>query len=676
MTTWIALSVGLLSLALITGADARAGEPSIPPDWLAGWKQPALADRPLQIIHGFDPRRATPEIAEQMLHGGKPSEVARQGLQSYIDRGIGGIVCNVEVEQYMRSEEHWTALVNTVESAAKLGMPVWLYDEEGYPSGAAGGLVLKENPAFEATELAFDPSRGDPFVIRPAYEFTHASNNYYAARRYANLIDDRATRAFIAKTHEAYWKRLEPHFGKTIQATFTDEPSLIAVNLGQIPESARKKVRVVDPLNPAARPLPAVPWGYDLPQRYQERYGERLERPESLFKGDSVEDRKVRRQFWALIADLVAERYFAPIQKWCSEHRIASSGHVLWEEGPMHHPALYGNALKALSFMDIPGLDVLTSDPETVIHGGWLTAALPASAAVLTGRRRVMTEVSDFSEKMGGRGPAPLADMQATAAWQAAWGVTEFTLYYTIADRSAADYRAYGDCVGRLNAILKPARLAPKALLYYPVCDLWPEYRPVAKPLRLESQSPRAQRIVGSFMRLGQLLQRSQIPFILIDHEFLAAATVQPDGKLAIRGNPFDALILPQDVELPPPAAKIVAQVKEKGGLCLADRAEAKLSAASLAEALKPAYRLSPASERIALGQFSRDGRSVLLLVNVGREPYNGHLAANEAGAWQALDPATGAIQPAARDAEGRIPLALDGRRALILVQSPRDRRP
>jgi hypothetical protein len=662
---------------ILLGALSPAAQPGrgttapLPADWLARWSQPPAEDRPLQIIHGFDPRKATPEGVQQMVRGAEPSQVARLGLQSYLDRGLGGVVCNVAFESYMRSEESFAALLRTVSGCQKLGMVVWLYDEEGYPSGAAGGLVLKEDPEFEATELAFDAARDDPFIIRPAYEHTHASNNYYAARRYVNLLDDRAIRSFIAHTHDVYWQRLKPYFGTTIQATFTDEPSLIAVCLGQIPEPVRKKVPVVDPIDPSVRPLPAVPWGYDLPKQYRKRYGEDLmAQRRSLFAGESAEDRKVRRQFWGLVADLVAERYFAAIQKWCSRHGIASSGHCLWEEALMHHPALEGNGLKALGFMDIPGLDVLSSDPEAVIHGGWMTAALPASAALLNGRRRVMTEVSDFSQKMSGQGPVGLAEMQATAAWQAAWGVTDFTLYYSLADRSAEQYRAYCNYVGRLNAILKPARLAPQVLLYYPVYDLWAEYLPVAEPLRLESQSPRAQRIVRSFMQLGQMLQRSQIPFALIDHEYLAKARAQSEGTLAIKNQRLKALIVPEGVELPPEAARVVERFRKKGGMVIADGAGgAKLTGQSLIGALRPAYRLSPASDRIALGQFVRDGRPVLLLANVGREPYNGILATDAARAWQHLDPATGAIQPARTEAPGRLRLSLAARQAILLVQ-------
>ena len=149
---------------------------------------------------------------------------------------------------------------------------------------------------------------------------------------------------FIAKTHEAYYERLEPYFGHTIQAMFTDEPSLIAINIGQIPDDARKRVRVVDPLGPGRQD--ASPGAVVLTifsEQYQERYGEDLApHRRSLFVGDAPEDRKVRRQFWELVAELIAERYFGAIQDWCSKHQVASSGHTLHEESIMHHVAAGG----------------------------------------------------------------------------------------------------------------------------------------------------------------------------------------------------------------------------------------------------------------------------------------------------------------------------------------------
>ncbi len=650
---------------------AEAVPPPLPTAWMESWHKPPLADRPLQIVHGIDLDRPTADALDQMVPGSGSQKLVLRKMNQYKDLGLGGIVCNVAFQQYLRSEENWQKLIAGIDACAELGMVVWLYDEEGYPSGAAGGLVLEENPTFEALALAYDPSRPEPLFLRPAYEHTHASNNYYAARRYINVIDERAVRAFIAATHEAYYQRLQRHFGKTIQAFFTDEPSLIAINLGQLPEEVRTKVRVVDPIDPTVKPLPTVPWSHDLAELYRKRFGQDLSvQRMSLFTGQSPEDRRVRSQFWELIADLVAERYFGTIQTWCAAHKVASSGHTLWEEALMHHPALDGNKLKALTRMDIPGLDLLTSDPEAVIHSGWMTAGLPASAAVLRGSRRVMTEVSDFAQTMSRQGPVGLPEMQATAAWQAAWGVTEFTLYYGIPQRSPEQYRAYNTYVGRLNALLKPARMQSEVLLYYPVHDLWAEYLPVAEPLRLSSQSPRAQRIVSSFSRLGQTLQRSQVPFTIIDHEHLAAAKPGSDGSLQIGDHRFTTLVAPAEIEFPPPAAKVVEAFRAGGGKVLVDQGQSgALSREELIAAIQPAFHISPPADTIALGSFVREGRRIVLLVNVGRQRYQGQLAAKPAGTWHVCDPADGSVYGAERTNDGLVKLDLAPRKAVLLVE-------
>ncbi len=649
---------------------AEEPEVFLPAEWMAAWDSPAASDRPLQIVHEIDLAGKLPEGMNQLLPSATPDGIARKSLEYYQQRGLGGLVCNVSFRDYLKSEGNWAKLTRSVEACRDLGINVWIYDELGYPSGGAGGLVVGRNREFEAQELAYDAARTDPFILRPAYEFTHASNNYHAARRYVNLMDDRAIRCFLEVTHNAYYEHLGPLFGKTIQAMFTDEPSLIAVNIGQIPEEVRKQVQVVDPLDPSVKLLPRVPWCYDLADRYRERFGQDLNTQRlSLFQGDSDQDRQIRTQFWSLVADLVADRYFGALEDWCQQHGVASSGHGLWEEAVLHHVPLMGNGLKCLGRMHIPGLDLLNSDPEAVVHNGWLTAGLPASAARLHGRRRIMTEVSDFSQKMSGQGPAGLPEMQATAAWQATWGVTDFTLYYSTADRSADEFRQYGDFVGRLNAMLKPAVPAPDVLLYYPIHDLWGEYRPVAEPLQLASQSPRAQQLVNSFMRMGQFLQRSQVPFTVIDHELLAACQVGSPSSLTIGGVTYSALVLPQGVQLPAAAAEVVRQFEQQGGQVVRDDAgQGTPSASSLVTALGTRSLVEPSSPQIALGRFHRDGREILLLVNVSKQPYAGTLHSTAAASGLLLDPASGQSKAVTADEEGRVPLQLEPRACRIYV--------
>ncbi|MGQ9650372.1 MAG: hypothetical protein ACUVXJ_09705 [Phycisphaerae bacterium] len=653
--TYSMLGLLLAAAGVVTLNSARAQgtrpSPDWPAGWMAAWSAPAAELRPLQIVHGVSRDQANPAAMDALK-----------------DLGLGGIVCNVSFADYLVSEPNWTTLLKAVDACREVGLLVWIYDEKGYPSGSAGGLVLKENPKFEALALAYDTTKPDPFILRPAYEHTHASNNFHAARRYINLLDMAAVSTFIEKTHGAYWRRGKKHFGTTISAFFTDEPSLMAVNIGQLGEEIRKNVHVDDLVDSTVQPLPSVPWVADFPDSYRERYGQDLMAVRrSLFVGNTDADRQVRRRFWGLIADVCAERYFGQIQNWCRQHRVASSGHILWEENPVCHTALYGNSLKALRRMDIPGLDMLSSWPQTVVHGGWMAAVLPASAAMIEGRRRVMTEVSDFSQNLAGKPPVSLAEMQATAAWQAAFGVTEFTLYYNRAKRPAQEYRAYNDFVGRLNALLREARPEPEVILYYPIYDLWADYLPVAGPLRLETQPEHAQQLVNSFMRMGRHLTTSQMPFLVADHEMLASAEVR-DGKLWIRDRAFHTLVLPDGAELPEAASGVVAKFRDAHGRIVRDDMKGEPARFDGEDETGASGRLQPASDRIILGRFNRDGREILLLVNVGPQPYTGELSVRSSGTWWCAEPATGDVKREVVARQGRIAVSLPANASVIFV--------
>ncbi len=620
------------SVFFLLATIVNAAEPS----WIADWNVPKAEHRPLQIIHGWFGTLEKPD-----------------GVEFYRDRcGLGGFVCNVSGKNYLRDDAEWTRLVNGVKKAREAGLRIWIYDEDGYPSLGAGGVVLDGHRELESLALVYDPTAAEPFAVRPAYEYTHASNNYAAARRYPNPLDAAATKRFIDVTHEQYRKHLGDELFGQIEAFFTDEPSLIAINIGQIPEENRVKVKTVDPLDPSLKLLPMIPWVADLPERYKAKYGEDLlTQRKSLFTGDTPEDRKIRQRFWCLIGELDKERYYGLIQDWCHRAgasvptpeqpnvplRLASSGHGLHEENLLAHVPLDGNKLQALARMDLPGLDELNSDPMVPFYGGWKTAGFPCSAASMIGKRLVMTEISDHSQKNSGdKKPVGLAWMQAAAAWQAAWGVTEFTLYYRIEDRGEENHKKYCEFVGRLNAVLRNAKPIRPVLLYYPIENLQEAYLPTAEPFTMKTQSEDARKTVQSMERLGNHLTRTQVPFTIIDSIFLEKAALK-GNELEIAGNRFHTLLLP-DVELPKNVAAKVETLRNAGVRVLVDPKDSIV--------IPNAPTLDPKGLNIVLGRFERDGADIFLLTNADKDnPYEGRLRGVSANGtcW---NPATGAQTP------------------------------
>ncbi len=105
---------------------------------------PAIHDRPLKIIHDF-PYPPNADFAAKC-------RTVTDWLLMLAERGFGGIVTNVSTRNnYLQDEEEWAVFAHLAAECERLEMRLWIYDERGYPSGAAGTLTLEENPDYEAT---------------------------------------------------------------------------------------------------------------------------------------------------------------------------------------------------------------------------------------------------------------------------------------------------------------------------------------------------------------------------------------------------------------------------------------------------------------------------------------------------------------------------------------------
>lgn len=509
---------------------------------------PSAPYRPLQIIHNFDTF-------------GKDEATLRQRLQWLKASGIGGLVCNVSFNQYMRSEEQWRIFLTGLKVAEELGLHLWLYDEEGYPSGAAGGLVLERNPDLEALGLVrrVDAEGKPHYELQRMYQGTHCTENVYKKRRYVNLLDPKATQVFIQLTHQAYARRV-PDLGKRIHAIFTDEPSLMTTYI-RPPEDA----------------LPALSWVDDLPAQFRRRKGYNLmPHLESLYT-DTGNHHGVRCDFYDVVAQLVAERYFGQIQQWCRRHGIASTGHLLAEERLLWHVMYYGDIFPSLRRMDIPGIDILSSDPMALAAGnGFIVPKLISSAAHLAGRTETMSETSDFSEQMAGK-RAALPAMTATAALQYLLGINTITSYYpdpygathpNNTEQRRADYAHYCTVVGRLSAMLRPAQHLCDVAVLYPIAGVQANFFPTALSMYQPHPSRRLNEIDDGFVHLCRRLLQGHVDYDIVDELALQRAHVE-QGALRIANERYRALVVPSTDALHVATLRAIEKMRRKGVLTL-----------------------------------------------------------------------------------------------------------
>ena len=89
----------------------------------------------------------------------EPAEIRRQ-LNLMKQGGWGGSMVHSRtglLTDYL-GEDWFKAVDACIDESAKLGMYVWLYDEDKWPSGYAGGDVLAANVDFAAKSLCARPS--------------------------------------------------------------------------------------------------------------------------------------------------------------------------------------------------------------------------------------------------------------------------------------------------------------------------------------------------------------------------------------------------------------------------------------------------------------------------------------------------------------------------------------
>lgn len=521
-------------------------------------------------------------------------------------QGFGGVVCNVSGDQYLESDAKWKAFVRAVNEARRRGMAMWLYDERGYPSGNAGGLVLRDHPEWEArgllvanketgagqVELVVPPGKlvlAAAFPVRDGamdlsarldlaqlvhdgrlvwdapegrwqvmavtedvlYEGTHADGNLHQKMPYVNLLMPEPTARFIEVTHTRYARHLGPDLGRFFMGTFTDEPSLMSCFLKPMP----------------FRPLP---WASNLPDEFRKRRGYALDVSiiPALIADAGPSGARHRYDFWLTVGELVSENFFGQIQTWCRQHNVPSGGHLLMEEGLVSHVPFYGDFFRCARRLDAPSIDCLTSIPGEV---PWYIARLLASAAELDGRTLVMSETSDHGQVWRPQGDArpkrivTEAEIRGTCNRLIVSGVNSITSYYSFSELTDEQLRRINEWVGRSCALLRGGQRVADIAVLYPVESIWTKFTPAR---HWANESPGAARIENLYRGAIEALFAAQRDFTFIDSRTLAEASAD-SGALKRGELEWRVLVLPGVDTLPLDAWENLARFVRSGGVAI-----------------------------------------------------------------------------------------------------------
>ena len=346
------------------------------------------------------------------------------------------------------SEEYMDLIKGCVDKFKEEEMLGWLYDEDRWPSGAAGGYVT-QHPEYRSRYLLFTPTSYEEdssskssldssaravrtgngkFVA--AYDVVLDENGYlesytrigekeeakgtkwyayvetpnpspwYNNQTYVNTLDKKAIDKFIEITYEAYLNKVGDEFGKTIPSIFTDEPQFphkTALNFA----SERRDI--------------TLPWTDDIPETYFAAYGEDILEsfPEVIWDLPESAPSVTRYRYHDHIAERFAEAFADNCGKWCRDHGLMLTGHMMEEPTLESQTAALGEAMRSYRSFGLVGVDMLCDSRE------YTTVKQTSSAANQYGYPGVLSELYGVTNwDFDFRGHKLQGD------WQAALGVT------------------------------------------------------------------------------------------------------------------------------------------------------------------------------------------------------------------------------------------------------------
>jgi len=423
-----------------------------------------------------------------------------------------------------------------------IGLAFWIYDEDGWPSGTAGGQLLKLFPQ--------DAQRWADLVTekpeRCLVEFEHDGKKWFLAERIGAGVDyfsPGLAQHFIQLTHERYRNGLAPEAWDHVEAFFCDEPEF---GLGHAYDLMSKHG--------------AIPWTPKLPELFHAKHGEDLLPliAKLFFNGDGAAG--VRVKFWELLTDIFNESFTAAINQWCAQHGKRFVAHLKGEEHPLFQVPTNGSCHQFFRNLSLPGIDALERFPGNNFYPRQVSAA-----ARQFGNGRCMVEA------FGGAGwGATPEDLERYLLWLGCNGLTDFVMHlsqYRLDSAAMHDWPpsqplhltwrdAYPEVLARVRRELgQNPRPPADTLVIAPNRGIMANYAPQEfLQTNVHNAATYPDTVAGSmnrkFLECVEKMHRAGVNYDIADERTLEQFGKADSGKIALGNCAYRRVIVPEGCEL------------------------------------------------------------------------------------------------------------------------------
>lgn len=309
----------------------------------------------------------------------EPEEVKRQ-VRIIKQGGWGGAFVHSRIgltTPYL-GDDWFKAVDATLEACEEEGLLVWLYDEDKWPSGYSGGSVPLAQERFRAKSLIArkvgEPVPANCKAVCPpqnglqVYEWiAPLGDPWFNGTSAVDRGSKDAMAKFIEDGYESYYTRYSQHYGKLIQAEFTDEPCMM--------------FRI-------ACPDGSVPHSENAFDRFEQMHGYHPFAELTKLFSDEPGAQRFRLHWHRTINDLFENNYSRQLGEWCSNHGIDLTGHYMCEHGVFSQQNWGVKIMPNYRHQQIPGIDHLGRQIDERI-----TAKQCQSVVNQFGKKRMLSEL-------------------------------------------------------------------------------------------------------------------------------------------------------------------------------------------------------------------------------------------------------------------------------------------